>query len=117
MSSVAIDNINMVDFVGTKDDCAFCSISDHLDWSRETEHLYFLQEKINRYLDFICSGEMIERFPETKDKKVVIEIGFKYMYTNSPNVLNFLEYVDELLRYQNISLEYFILEDDEESQC
>jgi len=55
------------------------TISDHLDWNEnEGEHLLLLQEKLNAYLRFIESGEMEERFKESRGRSVAIEIYAKY---------------------------------------
>jgi hypothetical protein len=66
-----IEDSNVVDFVGTdtSHDGITLAISDHLDWEREDEHLLLLQEKINRYLSFIESGEVFERVSEIRGRQ------------------------------------------------
>lgn len=54
-------------------------ITDHLPWSEPNyEHALALQNKINFYLSFIESGEIYEKFPEHKDKSVIIKVVGKY---------------------------------------
>ena len=41
-------------------------ITDHLKWgdkAQQGEHLLLLQEKINTYIAFIESGEILENYP------------------------------------------------------
>ena len=38
------------------------TISDHLDWSASTWHQRILQAKLNKYLAFVESGELLERY-------------------------------------------------------
>jgi hypothetical protein len=55
-------------------------IADHLDWSVEDEgeHLLLLQEKINAYLRFIESGEILTVIPKAVGRRPVILIYGKY---------------------------------------
>jgi hypothetical protein len=52
------------------------TISDHLDWSATLDHLYVLQEKLNAYLEFVVSGQLLEGYPEAKEKKIRIQVLF-----------------------------------------
>ena len=63
---MAVDDQDIVDLVAHDKggDCLLV-ISDHLEWDEDNEHLFMLQEKINRYLNFIASGELYDKFPET----------------------------------------------------
>ncbi|GAB5559682.1 MAG: hypothetical protein SynsKO_13290 [Synoicihabitans sp.] len=51
-------------------------ISDHLPWEDIGTHLVILQRKIERYLVFIRSGEILTLSPFSKDKPKVIQIYF-----------------------------------------
>ncbi len=42
------------------------TISDHLDWSDCGAHLLLLQSKLNRYLAFVESGEILQSYPKAK---------------------------------------------------
>jgi len=53
------------------------TISDHLDWSDSTTHQLLLQTKLNRYLAFVESGEILEKYPQVKDRAVVFKVVFK----------------------------------------
>jgi hypothetical protein len=47
-------------------------ITDHMDWSNIHEHLIMLQQKLNTYVQFVESGQLLENFPESKGKDVKI---------------------------------------------
>jgi hypothetical protein len=55
-------------------------ITDHLSWdeNENPEHLNILQNKINSYLEFIESGELIEKYPEHKGKLAIIKVKGMY---------------------------------------
>ena len=53
------------------------TISDHLDWSDSIGHQEILQRKLNRYLAFIESGEILEQYPTAKDRAIAIEVVFQ----------------------------------------
>jgi hypothetical protein len=75
---MSVDQTDVVDFVSqAKNGDCILSISDHLEWD-DGSHLLVLQEKLNRYLAFIESGELIERFPKYKGVPVTIRIYLKY---------------------------------------
>jgi len=77
---MSIDETSIIDFISTEEgtDQVTLTISDHLDWSMETEHLLVLQSKMNTYLKFIESGELEQEFPSASGKEVVIEVVGKY---------------------------------------
>jgi hypothetical protein len=54
------------------------TISDHLDWSDSTAHQLLLQNKLNRYLAFIESGEILETYPDAKGNQIVFSTVFKF---------------------------------------
>ena len=63
---MTIDATDTIDGMGfRKEDGRFeLDIYDHLDWTDEVGHLALLQEKINNYLTFLQSGQVIERYPD-----------------------------------------------------
>ena len=54
------------------------TVSDHLDWSDTTRHQTLLQTKLNRYLAFCESGEMLERYPAAKGLPVTLKVVFEF---------------------------------------
>lgn len=77
---MTIEDANVVDFITVDNESGdyWLSISDHLSWEKEAEHLLLLQEKVNSYLAFVENGELENGYPESRLKNVVINIGFKY---------------------------------------
>ena len=53
------------------------TISDHLDWSDSLAHQSILQKKLNTYLAFVESGEILEQYPKAKDRPVVLNVVFR----------------------------------------
>jgi hypothetical protein len=77
---MTVEQTNVVDIahIDRESGDVFLSISDHLEWDEDGEHLLLLQNKINMYVHFVESGEIYERFPQYAGKKVVIEVINKY---------------------------------------
>lgn len=74
---VTIDQMDVVDLIsGSESDPEVrLIIADHLSWDEdEAEHLWLLKRKINKYLGFIESGEIYEKWPKAVDKFLVIEL-------------------------------------------
>jgi hypothetical protein len=77
---MTVENQRVVDFVGIdKDDGHIVlTISDHLDWQDEIGHLSSLQEKLNSYLAFVESGELLEQYPNGRGRRVRIDVVLKH---------------------------------------
>lgn len=54
------------------------TISDHLDWSDSLAHQTVLQRKLNRYLAFVESEEILEQYPKAKDRPVAFKVAFRF---------------------------------------
>ena len=54
------------------------TISDHLDWSDSTAHQLLLQRKLNRYLAFVESGEILESYPDARGKSIMFSAVFRF---------------------------------------
>lgn len=87
-------------------------ISDHLEWGdkpQQGEHLLLLQEKINTYIAFIESGELLESYPPAKGKNPKIRINGLYELPKQGE--SFIDRVTEILKGVGIGME-FVLKDD-----
>jgi hypothetical protein len=80
---MSVENGRTVDAVGVDkmSGQVILTIADELDWEEEQIHLVLLQDKINTYLSFIESGELIEANPDARDRKAVISVVGKYKPT------------------------------------
>ena len=87
---VSVEQTNVVDYVGTSKDGheVILTISDQLEWDAENKHLRLLQGKLNSYLRFIESGEILDAYPSAKGKPIVIKIYA--LHTPDGDVLEFL---------------------------
>ena len=102
---MSIEQLNLVDAIGIDNENGFIvlTISDHLEWN-DAHHL-LLQKKINSYLDFIESGELITNYPDAKDRNVLIKVVS--MFKPSIKSKSFLEKINIALKETDI---YFCLE-------
>lgn len=74
---MSILQTNVIDFISIDSNRRelVLTISDHLDWEiGQEEHLWLLQEKINRYVAYLESGEVLEKFPDARERRVRIAI-------------------------------------------
>jgi len=77
---LSVEQLDVIDIISTDRETGdvILTISDHLDWSNSVEHQTVLQAKLNKYLAFIESGEVLVRYPDAKGRSLVIEIVFKH---------------------------------------
>jgi hypothetical protein len=78
---MSIEKTNIVDavYVDSQTEEVILMITDHLEWNDLSgEHLLLLQEKINGYLRFIESGELVKTYPKALGRQVVIDVVGKY---------------------------------------
>jgi hypothetical protein len=74
---MSIEQADVVDIMGIQGASVILTISDHLDWDDEAGHALALQEKINTYLRFIESGEILEVYPQAAGKVPVICVAMR----------------------------------------
>jgi len=102
---MSVDQKYIVDLISTTpDEKVMLTISDHLPWDEENEHLLVLQDKLNSYLTFIESGEIFESYPIAKNKSFIIEVTMKY----APNevAVVFLNRSKELIEKTGVQLRW-----------
>jgi hypothetical protein len=94
---MSIEQRKVIDFVGTDkvDGHVTLTISDHLPWLPDNEHLLILQDKINDYLAFLQSGEIYDSYPKAHGQEIEIQVicqypptedGFKFLKSASETV-------------------------------
>ena len=72
---MAVDDPNSVDIMSIDPQGAIIlTIADDLDWNDSRAHQYTLQTKMNRYLAFIESGEILEHHPDAGTRRIVIRV-------------------------------------------
>jgi hypothetical protein len=106
---VSIEDRGTVDAIGIEKSSgeAVLTISDHLDWAEEEPHLLLLQEKLNTYLAFFESGEILESYPASSGLEHRIEIVFRV--PPSEGARRFLEVVRPTLSDAGLGLSWRLL--------
>ena len=77
---MTIEETAQVDFIsrGSSGEI-WLTISDHLPWTEnEGYHLELLQDKLNAYLEFIESGQLLKTKPESRGLPIIINLVAKY---------------------------------------
>jgi hypothetical protein len=101
---MSIVDTEKIDIIGTDKNTGevILTISDHLDWSNEVSHMEILQEKLNTYIDFIEGGQLLEDYPDGKEKKIKIDIISQYEFSETGK--EFLDKVKIILESLNIEI-------------
>lgn len=93
---MSINQTNIIDIIETTPEGkVVLTISDHHSWG-EAWHLQLLQDKINAYLQFIESGQILEDYPNAVGREVIIETAMKYQPT--PEAALFLEKAKDIIK-------------------
>jgi hypothetical protein len=101
---MSIENSSTIDAIGTDKvtGAVHLSIFSHLRWERGALHL--LQEKINSYLGFIESGELVEAYPSAGGQEVAIDVFCKFRPTDE--AVAFFEKAEAVAREYSAALRY-----------
>jgi hypothetical protein len=77
---MSVKQTDVIDIIGTDrlTGEVVLTVSDHLDWSDSKAHQLLLQSKLNRYLAFVESGEILESYPHAKDRPIILRVVFKF---------------------------------------
>ena len=102
---MSVENEGVVDIISVDEakSAVVLTISDHLDWSDTTQHQLLLQSKFNRYLAFVESGELLERYPAGKGLRVRFRVVFKFKPDQAG--LEFLAKAKQIIEGAGFSLE------------
>ena len=108
---MTVSDTRLIDIVGVDKTTGNCTltISDHLEWS-DQEHLLLLQEKINSYLAFIESGQILEQYPEAE--KNPITINDVMLHEPTDEATNFLKQASIVVSNAGFSLTWEVFRDD-----
>jgi hypothetical protein len=77
---IGVEDENAVDLISIdeRQSAVILTVRDHLDWSDTVHHQALLQAKLNRYLIFVESGELLTRHPTAKGLPVEFKVVFKF---------------------------------------
>jgi hypothetical protein len=103
---MSLDNLEVVDTVGTERDsgAVVLTIFDAWDWNDEREHLLALQAKLNAYFGFVESGQIYEDYPAAAGKALRIDVVSRYPVPDT--ALSFLEKAATSASQLNITITY-----------
>jgi len=95
---VSVEERKVIDAIGTRrsDGRVVLTITDHLPWLPDNEHLVALQDKLNDYLAFIESGELYSTYPLAHGRE--IEIQVIHEHPPAGDAIPFLERVGRTIR-------------------
>lgn len=103
---MSVLQVNQIDFIGLDEisNAVVLTISDHLPWDENESHLLLLQEKLNCYIAFCESGEILESYPQSKGRDLIIEIISEHPLNQMGR--NFLDKVRLIIEGAGIGLRY-----------
>jgi hypothetical protein len=76
---MSVEQSNVIDLitVDKEDGHITLIISDGLEWGTD-RHLLKLQDKLNSYLSFIQSGDLLRKYPAAQGKRVHLDLVCKF---------------------------------------
>lgn len=106
---MSVEELDVVDVVSIDKETGHVvlTISDHLDWSDTVGHQTILQAKFNKYLAFVESGEILESYPDAKDRPVAFKVVFKHRPDQKG--WEFLSRAKEVIESAGFSLRHEVL--------
>jgi len=106
---MAVDDFERIDIVSSDDEGSVVLIvSDHLDWSDSISHQRTLQRKLNVYLVFVKSGELLEKFPDAVGKPVVLRVVA--LHAPDPDGAEFLRRVRVAIEHAGLGFQHSLRE-------
>lgn len=108
---MALEDSNVVDAAGIEKATGFIvlTITDAWDWTDEQAHINALQAKLNNYVQFVKSGEILDTFPEAAIKPVIIDLYFQLPLP--PIGEHFLRHANSECEKHGIKVRYEIFPD------
>lgn len=111
LCTMAVENLKVIDFASiNKEGNTVLTISDHLKWDDNNEHLLMLQNKINVYLSAIETGNLYGEYPDAKGRNIIINIVAQY--EPDENARLFLNTTEKILQSAGYGFEFSILKND-----
>ena len=72
MGDMTVQSQSVIDFVShdPKTDAVVLSMVEHREWGAKGELLPDLQAKLNTYLAFVMGGQLEQKYPDLKGKRI-----------------------------------------------
>ena len=94
---MSVEDLDIIDFISTnKAGDIVLTISDHLEWNKNNKHLIILQDKLNRYLEFIATGQLEKEYQQLKNQRIIINIVLKFKPNQDADI--FFKKVEEKIK-------------------
>lgn len=107
---MSVEQIDKIDVISNSPNGKVeLTIADHLEWNDEERHLLILQEKLNSYINFIESGQILEDYPNAINKEIVISVVMKYTPTKRP--LIFLSDCEMFMKNAGLEFKWTVAEE------
>jgi hypothetical protein len=105
---LSVDQPDIVDVISIDQNAGqvTLTISDHLDWSDSIQHQTILQAKLNRYLAFVESEEILKPYPAAKNMPIAFKIVFRVRPDSGG--FKFLNEASKMIESEGFTLRYEI---------
>ena len=102
---MSVDDSRIVDAIGVDRTSGevILTVADHREWN-DAEHLELLQLKLNAYLAFIESGEIVESYPDARGRQIRIDIVCKFEPDKGAG--EFLSHAQEAVRSAGFAISW-----------
>ena len=109
---MSIEQSDVIDTIGVErlSGKLILTIADHLSWDDEKNHILLLQEKLNTYLRFVESGEVLVSYPDAAGRNVVIDLVCKHAMTEAGRL--FVKEAEPILRGAGVELRWRLFPED-----
>lgn len=105
---MALHDTSTIDALGVEDSGTLVlSLMDEVDWQDPQAHWHHLTDKLNSYLNFLVSGEVLEHHPDAVSGRVRVDVIFKYPPPDEVTVA--LGYSQKLVGMQGYALAWVVL--------
>lgn len=106
---MSVDQADVIDYISTDraTGSVLLTVSDHLTWENAEEHLSVLQRKLERYVDFVRSGQLAEQRPDSAERSIVIDVILRH--PPSEEGLTFFQNAGKQLEESGIQLVHRML--------
>lgn len=101
---MSLRDVDAIDYIGMNILFKRVSIGifDDLDWRNEKEHQDRLTKKIDHYIRYLRSGELLLNYPKARRYEIMIE--YVSMHTMTPSAQKFWESRERLIRASGFSV-------------
>ncbi len=107
---MSVIDTHLIDAISVGKDSGACvlTISDHLEWG-DDKHLLTLQEKLNSYLAFVESGEIMEHVQDAKEREIHVNVVM--LHEPDDRALDFLRAAAETIKGAGFTLRWALFKE------